>query len=83
MTKHDRQYLQVQAKAAVDKAIAEPGTAYGLNYDGATVVRSELTGNLKLRLSADTYCEFDVADRAELEAMLVDDWQLQQGDEGE
>jgi hypothetical protein len=80
MTKHDRTYLQVQAKAAVDKAIAEPGEMIRVDGYRAQVSRSEVSNNLTLWLDTTKYCLFDVANRAELEAMLVDDWALEQGD---
>jgi hypothetical protein len=80
MTKHDRTYLQVQAKAAVDKAIAEPGDRFGLNGYRAGV-RVNHNDKLVLWVSDDNYCVYDVTDRAELEAQLVDDWALEQGDE--
>jgi hypothetical protein len=79
MTKHDRQYLQVQAKAAVDKAIAAQGTVYGVEGYRANVCATN-DSKLILRTSALTYCMFNVSERAELEAQLVDDWALEQGD---
>jgi hypothetical protein len=80
MTTHDRTYLQLHAKAAVDKAIAEPGTVSCLEGYRANVCAT-IDSKLILRTSYLTYCMFNVSQRAELEAMLVDDWALEQGDE--
>jgi hypothetical protein len=80
MTKHDRTYLQVQAQAAVDKAIKEPGEVWRLEGYKAGV-KGRHDNKLTLWVSADNYCVYDVTERAELEAQLVDDWALEQGDE--
>jgi hypothetical protein len=79
MTTHTRTYLEVQAKAAVDKAIAAPKLLFGLNGYKARVKGS---GDSKLTLwvSDDNYCVYDVTERDQLEAQLVDDWALEQGD---
>jgi hypothetical protein len=81
MTKHDRTYLEVQAKAAVDKALAEPNKRCGFANYRATVSYGLASQGYILWLLDDNYCEFNQNERAELEAMLVDDWTLEQGDE--
>jgi hypothetical protein len=80
MTKHDRTYLEVQAKVAVDQAIAEPNRVFGL--DGCTAgVTMHRLGKLALVLPGRLSCEYTIAQRDELIAQLVDDWALEQGDE--
>jgi uncharacterized protein (DUF1778 family) len=79
MTTHTRTYLQVQAHDAVTNALDNPTHPYGTKGLRANVVATH-QGRLWLRMADNTHCEFTLAQRAELEAQLVDDWQLEQGD---
>jgi hypothetical protein len=80
MTKHDRTYLEVQAKAIVNDAIADPNGMFWLPGYTATV-RLRSTGMLQMWLNDNLNCEFTQRNRKELEAMLVDSWMMEQGDE--
>jgi hypothetical protein len=79
MTKHDRTYLLALAQFAVDEALATPGKV-ARPHGYIAGVQAQEDGTLLLALPGRLICEYTQAQRAELEAQLVDDWALEQGD---
>jgi hypothetical protein len=82
MTTHTRTYLEVQANYIVYQAIAEPERMFWLPGYTATVMACG-NGKLQMWVSDKLHCEYTPHQRKELVAHLVDDWALEQGDEGE